>query len=146
MPEGETVVKVTPERAVLRDRSQVLVRPVRHPDAAAERTFIEALSPQTSRFCFLGQVRHPSSAMIEKFTDLDYVHDVAFAAVVHDVGKDRFVGVSRYNTTPDGTDCECAVTALDDWQNKGLGVMLMTHLIEVVQEPRHPAHVVGPLC
>ncbi len=71
--------------------------------------------------------------MIEKFTDLDYVQAVAFAAVVHDDSKDKFVGVSRYNTTPDGTECECAVTVLDDWQGKGLGAMLMTHLIEVAK-------------
>ncbi len=118
---------------VLRDGSQVLVRPVAKQDAAAERTFIEALSPQASRFRFLGQVRHPSNEMIEKFTDLDYVHDVAFAAVVPDDGKDKFVGVSRYSTTSDGTGCECAVTVLDEWQDKGLGTMLMMHLIEVAK-------------
>ncbi len=92
---------------VLRDGSQVLVRPVTKQDATAERTLIEALSPQASRFRFLGQVRHPSSEMIEKFTDLDYVHDVAFAAVVPDDGKDKFVGVSR--TAPPRTERAASV-------------------------------------
>src|SRR5687768_10702202 len=110
---------------VLRDQTQVLVRPIRREDAAAERCFIEALSPQSLRYRFLGQVRHPSAEMIERFTDLDYVHDLAFAAVVHDDAKDRFVGVARYSTNSDGTDCECAVTVLDDWQGKGLGSALM---------------------
>ncbi len=118
---------------MLRDRSHVLIRPVCKQDAAAERAFIEALSPQSSRFRFLGQVRHPSSEMIEQFTNLDYVHDLAFAAVVHDDSKDRFVGVSRYSTSTDGTDCECAVTVLDEWQHKGLGVILMKHLIDVAR-------------
>lgn len=118
---------------VLRDRSQVLIRPVRTQDAAAERTFIEALSPQARRYRFLGEVRHPSSEMIERLTDIDYVHDVAFAAVVHDDSRDKFVGVARYSTSADGTDCECAVTVLDDWQGKGLGTVLMKHLIDVAR-------------
>jgi GNAT superfamily N-acetyltransferase len=46
---------------------------------------------------------------------------------------DRFVGISRYSTSSDGTSCECAVTVLDDWQNKGLGAILMKHLIEVAR-------------
>lgn len=117
----------------LRDRSSVVIRPVRHEDAAAERAFIEALSPQSRRYRFLGQVRHPSSEMIERFTDLDYVHDLAFAAVVHDDARDKFVGIARYSTSADGTDCECAVTVLDDWQGKGLGSVLMKHLIDVAR-------------
>lgn len=118
---------------VLRDRSQVLIRPVRKDDAAEERAFIESLSPQSRRYRFLGQVRHPSSELIERFTDLDYVHELAFAAVVHEDGRDKFVGVSRYSTTADGTACEAAVTVLDDWQGKGLGSALMKHLIEVAR-------------
>ena len=117
----------------LRDRSSVVIRPVRHEDAAAERAFIEALSPESRRYRFLGQVRHPSIETIERFTDLDYVHDLAFAAVVHDDARDKFVGIARYSTSADGTDCECAVTVLDDWQGKGLGSVLMKHLIEVAR-------------
>ena len=118
---------------VLRDHSQVLIRPVRKDDAAEERAFIEALSPQSRRYRFLGEVRQPSNEMIEKFTNMDYIHDLAFAAVVHDDSRDKFVGVSRYSTSADGTECECAVTVLDDWQNKGLGVILMRHLIDVAR-------------
>jgi len=43
------------------------------------------------------------------------------------------VGVSRYSTSADGSACECAVTVLDDWQHKGLGVILMTHLIDAAR-------------
>lgn len=117
----------------LRDHSTVLIRPVRRDDAAAERAFIEALSPQSMRYRFLGQVRHPSSELIARFTNLDYVHDLAFAAVVHDDARDKFVGIARYSTSSDGTDCECAVTVLDEWQGKGLGSVLMKHLIEVAR-------------
>jgi GNAT superfamily N-acetyltransferase len=117
----------------LRDHSQVVIRPIRAEDAAAERTFIESLSPQARRYRFLGEVHHPSSELIERLTRLDYVHDLAFAAVVPDDARDKFVGISRYSTSSDGTACECAVSVLDDWQNKGLGAILMKHLIDVAR-------------
>lgn len=117
----------------LRDGTHVLIRPIVRTDAAEERTFIDALSPQSRRYRFLGQVRHPSAEMIERLTHLDYRQDVAFAAIVHDGAREKFVGIARYNTSADGTDCECAVTVLDDWQGKGLGTLLMRHLVEVAK-------------
>lgn len=117
----------------LRDRTRVVIRPVTRKDAAEERQFIESLSPQARRFRFLGQVRHPGDELISRLTDIDYRHDVAFAAVVPDGAREKFLGVSRYGTSNDGTSCECAVSVLDEWQDKGLGTALMKHLIEVAK-------------
>ena len=118
---------------MLRDQTKVLIRPITKLDTAEEREFIEALSPQSRRFRFLGQVRHPSSELITQFTDIDYNHEVAFAAVVPNDARQKFLGVSRYSTSADGTSCECAVTVLDEWHNKGLGTLLMKYLIEVAR-------------
>lgn len=117
----------------LRDGSHVLIRPICKQDAAAERAFIEALSLQSRRYRFLGQVSHSSDESIERFTDIDYEHELAFVAIVHDDSRDKFVAVSRYSTNTDETSCECAVTVLDDWQGKGLGTIMLTHLIEVAR-------------
>lgn len=117
----------------LRDRSHVLIRPITPLDDAAERTFIEGLSAQARRFRFLGAVRSPSEAMIEQFTHIDYQHEIAFVAVVADGARERVVGVSRYSTDADGDSCECAVTVSDEWQDQGLGTLLMKHLIEVAR-------------
>lgn len=117
----------------LRDGSHVLIRPVCEQDAAAERVFIEALSPQSIRYRFLGHVSHSSTELIERLTDIDYEHELAFAAVVHDDSRDKFVALSRYSTSTDGTSCECAVTVMGDWQGKGLGTTMLTRLIEVAR-------------
>ena len=117
----------------LRDGSHVLIRPVRKQDAASERAFIQALSPQAHRYRFLGQVSHPSDELIERLTDIDYKHEIAFAAVVHDDSWDKLVAVGRYSANAGETSCECAVTVLDDWQGKGLGTIMLTRLIEVAR-------------
>lgn len=117
----------------LRDRSHVDIRPITKQDKSAERDFIEQLSPSARRFRFLGQVRQPSERLIDQLTDIDYVHGVAFVAVTPEGARERIVGVSRYSTDQDGLNCECAVTVSDEWQKKGLGTLLMKHLIEVAR-------------
>jgi GNAT superfamily N-acetyltransferase len=117
----------------LMDGSEVLIRPIRKEDALAEVAFIEALSPESRRFRFLGQMRHPSEKIIEKLTNIDYMHDVAFVAEAKQEGVEFFVGVSRYSVSNDGIECECAITVLDKWQDTGVAIILMKHLIDVAR-------------
>lgn len=117
----------------LRDRTKILIRPLTADDRNAEKAFIEGLSDEARHYRFLGQVKSPSDSLLRQLTELDYVHQVAFAAVVNDNLHDRIVGVSRFSTDASGVHCECAVTVTDDWQHKGLGTVLMRHLIAVAR-------------
>ena len=117
----------------LRDGTCVSIRPVSKADADTEREFIEALSPQSRRYRFLGQIGEPSPQLLAQLTDVDYLHDAAFAAIDPADPRGAFVGVGRFNATADGISCECAVAVLDAWQNRGLGTILMKHLIQVAR-------------
>ena len=121
-------------RDVLRDGSCVAIRPITQFDVDKEREFISTLSPQSRRFRFLGQIGEPSEQLLKQLTTVDYRQDAAFAAIAMDDPDDRFIGVARFSVTPDRLRCECAVAVLDDWQHRGLGVILMTHLIEVARD------------
>ena len=117
----------------LRDGTRVLIRPIRHEDGAVERAFIDRLSPESLAFRFLGHVR-VGDEMVRKLTDLDLSHDMAFVALRHDEGEKREIGVSRFYVSRDGLSCECAVTVSDEWQGRGLGSLLMRHLIDVARQ------------
>lgn len=117
----------------LRDRSRVLIRPIAPQDREAERAFIEGLSAQSRRFRFLGQVGRPSEQLLERLTCIDHQRDAAFVAVVAEDAHQKIVGASRFSTDDDGLRCECAVTVDDEWHDKGLGTLLMRHLIEVAR-------------
>jgi GNAT superfamily N-acetyltransferase len=116
----------------LRDGTRVLIRPIAKEDAALERAFIERLSPQSLEYRFLGQIK-PSDDEIRRLTDIDYARDMAFLALRHEAGEKREIGVSRFCLSEDGTSCECAVAVSDEWQGRGLGYLLMRHLIEVAR-------------
>jgi GNAT superfamily N-acetyltransferase len=117
----------------LQDGSHVLVRPIRPEDRERENEFIKRLSPSSRHFRFLGEIREASPELLKQLVDVDYQKSMAFVALVHDDGMLREVGVSRYCASDDESHCECAVTVADDWQHRGLGVLLMRHLIGVAR-------------
>jgi len=117
----------------LDDGTTVAVRPVRADDAARESAFIEALSPQSRRLRFLGQVGTPGARLLDQLTNIDYDDEMAFAAVRPDDVDEAFLGVSRYAAYGEKGMCECAVTVRDDWQYLGLGTLLMRHLIDIAR-------------
>lgn len=118
----------------LRNGVQVNVRPLGKDDAALERAFIECLSAQSRRFRFLGQIGCPSDGLIRSLTDIDYMHDVAFAAFADIGGVEREIGVARYSVSADGQSCECAVATADEFHGQGLGTLLMNHLIDIARD------------
>jgi len=117
----------------LRDHSSVLIRPINRLDREAERAFIEDLPLDALRFKAFGQLGRPSEEALDQLTNIDYVHEMAFVAIVKEDGHERIVGVSRYRTDSDIATCECSVTVGIAWQDKGLGTLLMKHLIEVAR-------------
>ena len=116
----------------LEDGRKVAIRPLTSDDFEAERLFIEMLSPRSRHYRFLGQVSRPGDDLLRQLTQLEYPRQVAFAAVPPDE-PEQLAGVSRYSTDEQGSNCECAVTVADAWQNHGLGTLLMQHLIEVAR-------------
>lgn len=117
----------------LRDGTPVLIRPLRTEDREREEDFIRRLSPAARRYRFLGTFRQPSPALVDQLMKVDFPRQAAFVALLHDNGELREIGVSRYAATDEEQQCECAVTVADEWQNKGLGVLLMRHLIDVAR-------------
>jgi GNAT superfamily N-acetyltransferase len=118
----------------LSDGTRVLIRPIRAEDRQLERDFIMGLSPESRRFRFCGTFKEPSEALLDQLMDTDDSQKVAFVAVIHDNGHLREIGVSRFAAEPDGRRCECAIAVSDDWNNRGLGVTLMKHLISVARD------------
>ncbi|MDE2307758.1 MAG: GNAT family N-acetyltransferase [Xanthomonadaceae bacterium] len=118
----------------LRDGTRVLIRPLAPEDREREADFIERLSPDARRWRFLGSFRRASPALIDQLMDVDYRRQMAFVALAHVDGQLREVGASRYSEAGSDRRCECAVAVADEWQHRGLGVLLMRHLITIARK------------
>lgn len=98
-----------------------------------ERTFIERLSPQSRRFRFLETFQSPGESLLHQLTVINPLNEVAYVAVIDDGPQDKEVGVGRFSATPGTHECEFAIVVADAWQHKGLGTLLMHHLVQAAR-------------
>ena len=118
----------------LADGRRVTIRPIRPDDVQGNAAFLEALSPPSKHFLFLGAISRLSDEQLRRLCDLDYSQDMAFVALAADDGSGappREVGVCRYAGAGDvAHGAEISVAVADDWQHQGLGKLLLRRLID----------------
>jgi GNAT superfamily N-acetyltransferase len=112
----------------------VLIRPLRAKDHERELQFIHRLPPEIRQSHFLNSFGEPDDFLMSQMMDEDNRSRFAYVALAHVDGELREIGISRYAAGPDDTTCECAVIVADDWQRRGLGRRLMTHLIDAARD------------
>ncbi len=115
------------ERVKLRDGLDVLIRPVRHDDAALLVDGFDRLGAQSRQFRFLTAKNYLSPSELCYLTDIDHHNHEALGAL--DPVDGRGLGVARYIRAADNVQAaEIAVTIVDEWQGRGLGSELLTRL------------------
>ncbi|HEX5190439.1 MAG TPA: GNAT family N-acetyltransferase [Streptosporangiaceae bacterium] len=112
----------------LRDGSQVLVRPVRRSDAALLADGFARLSAKSRQRRFLAPKHRLSAAELRYLTDVDHYDHEAIGAL--DLAGSG-VGIARYiRSRRDPASAEFAVTVVDAWQGRGLGIELTRRLAD----------------
>jgi len=117
----------------LRDGSIVHVRPIDPDDAPRELAFLSRLSPEDRAFRFLGLMKDVTEGVARELTQVDPASEVVLVAIAHDGHDDVEIGVARFQASLDGTHCDCAVAVDPAWQKRGIGGLLMRHLIDVAR-------------
>lgn len=122
---------------VLRDGHRILVRPL----LASDRDQLEAgyakVSPASRRSRFGSAPDRLTPRQLDRLVDLDYNDRFALAAFALDEPGEPGIGVARYARSKDGpTVAEAAVLVLDEYQNRGIGSILLWDLIAVAKERR----------
>jgi acetyltransferase len=120
-------------RVQLADGTDLVIRPIRPEDAEIEARFVRNLSPQSKYFRFMQSLRELTPEMLVRFTQIDYDRELALIAVVREGEREVEIAVARYGTNPDGESCEFAIVVADAWQGKGIGLRLMTLLMETAR-------------
>lgn len=123
---------LTPRTWTTADGTEVVIRPITPDDLALTLAFDRQLSPATKYRRLLSD-RQPSSGELRRFTSIDTTREVALIAVVADADGAKQVGVARCADDEGRGSAEFAIVLSDDWQRRGLGVVLLSALIDAAR-------------
>ncbi|MCK6454701.1 MAG: bifunctional acetate--CoA ligase family protein/GNAT family N-acetyltransferase [Alphaproteobacteria bacterium] len=112
------------------DGRRYRLRPIRPEDEPALRHAFTRLSPHAVRMRFFAPLRTLEHAMAARLTQIDYDREMAFVlAAPLEGGVEELYGVGRLSADPDNVRAEFAVIVRTDVAGKGLGRLLMEHIL-----------------
>ena len=114
----------------LRDGTPVEIRALRPEDEADMLAAVEQTGAQSLQRRFFVMKRHVSDKERAFFMDVDFDKHVALVATAGQSGCKVVVGGGRYVMFEPGR-AELAFMVIDAWQGRGLGSLLMRHLIKL---------------
>ncbi|HET7466182.1 MAG TPA: GNAT family N-acetyltransferase [Candidatus Dormibacteraeota bacterium] len=129
------VAGFAPRTLELKDGTKVHVRPIQASDEPLLHEAVAAMSERTVYFRFFTPLKRMPDALAHRLAVVDYHDRFAIVATSHRPnGKERILGVARYDRAA-GTDvAETAVAVVDEFQRRGLGSALLAILAKVARE------------
>ena len=119
----------------LTDGTKVHVRPIVPEDEPLLIEAVAAMSERTVYFRFFSPLKRLPDALAHRLAVVDYNDRFAIVGTTHKPGgKERIVGVARYDRAADTDVAETAVAVVDEFQRRGLGSALLTILGKVAHE------------
>lgn len=113
--------------AVLRDGTRVLFRPLTPGDAALYPGFLSAVTAEDLRLRFFAPMREVNPELLDRLIHYDPAHAIAFVAIEKTSGG--LFGVVRLHDDAGGESAEFAILVRSRLKGKGLGGLMMKHMI-----------------
>jgi ribosomal protein S18 acetylase RimI-like enzyme len=120
-------------RELLRDGGQIEIRALRREDEADMLAAVGMTSAQSLQRRFFVMKRHFSDKERAFFMDIDFKNHVAIVALGAEAGRKVIVGGGRYIVFEPGR-AEMAFVVIDAWQGRGVGSILMRHLVKIASD------------
>ena len=121
----------------LRNGRDVRVRPTRTTDARAMQDLFYRLSEEDRASRFLHRLSSLTDKAAQYLCSVDYVNEMAFAAVLGPATHERIVAASCYYLNPATRLADVAYMVDPEWQGAGLGALLHAQLVDYAR--RHGA-------
>src|SRR5882757_1957772 len=118
---------------LLADGCSIEIRALRRDDEADMLAAIGKASAQSLQRRFFVMKRHFSDKERAFFLDVDFKNHVAIVALTDEAGRKLIVGGGRYIVFEPGR-AEMAFVVIDTWQGRGVGSILMRHLIKIASD------------
>ena len=112
---------------------EMTVRPVRITDEEPLRDLFYRLSDESTYRRFMAFKRtHPHQEM-QRLVDLDYEQNMALVVCVDVHGREEIIAMARYDVDAATELADIALVVRDEWQNQGIGTLLMRRMAEIAR-------------
>jgi acyl-CoA synthetase (NDP forming)/RimJ/RimL family protein N-acetyltransferase len=118
---------------ILRDGTSVHLRAIRPDDRERLASAFAQLSPESVYLRFFRAKQRLTETELTSFTELDFRQRVGLFATLRHDGQERIVGVARYAAGDPPTRAEVAFTVGDAFQGRGVGTLLLEHLVLIAR-------------
>lgn len=106
----------------------VILRPVRPEDAPLFEPFLAKTTQADLRMRFFAPIKRLGAPFVARLTQLDYARAMAFCAIDKSTGE--MIGVVRMHADSQYESAEYGVLVRSDLKGRGLGWLLMQHVID----------------
>jgi acyl-CoA hydrolase/GNAT superfamily N-acetyltransferase len=120
-------------REELAGGERVIVRPVRLTDEQPLQDLFYRLSDESVYRRFLSHRLEHSHVEMQRLVDLDYEHSVALVVCTAGGDREEILAISRYDVDPATGLADIAFTVREEWQNRGLGTLLMRRMAGIAR-------------
>jgi RimJ/RimL family protein N-acetyltransferase len=71
---------------------------------------------------------------IQQLTNVDYLQNISIVGTVPGVSGDEIVAIAQYFLDPKTQFAEVAFIVQDEWQQKGMGTLLLQYLTKIAKQ------------
>jgi RimJ/RimL family protein N-acetyltransferase len=118
----------------LRDGTEISFRPIKPTDESALSEMLYSLSPTSIRTRYMTQTMRFPHKDIQQLTNIDYQRDLAIVGTVPTVSAEQIVAIAQYFLDPKTQAAEVAFVVQDEWQQKGMGTLLLDYLTQIARQ------------
>lgn len=113
---------------------ELFLRPIKASDEPLLRDLIHSLSDKSLYSRFFTKWRAMLEWQLPELVMVDYEHAMAIAAIAMKdrmLKNEKFIGVGRYYINPERHTAVIAFAVRDDYQNQGIGQVLLSYLTDL---------------
>ncbi len=115
----------------LRHGTEIFFRPVRPTDEAALSEMLYSLSPTSVRKRYFTHTKTFPHRDVQKLANIDYRQDLAIVGCVPGPSGEDIVAIAQYFLDPKTQVAEVAFIVQDEWQDKGMGTLLLDYITRI---------------